>query len=174
MIELPTTDTDAPAFIHRVTSIINTEVAACLPEEVYVVQIDHAFDHKWLGYSGNPVQHLAVWKLQLTLPPFHPNRVIFQRRFVRAASKPVVYVREGSGEPLHLKQRSSTNLNRDLRRVARSALFVWYSGKTEKTGRGTLMLYYCMPAFTDKWFAAFRRDDDWQILKHRTVNVAAE
>lgn len=175
LIEIPSKETDSPAYMAQVNALLNDELIHCTPGQVYIIQIDHAFDHKWLGYSGNPIQHLAVWKRLLTLPPFHPNRVKWQRAYkLSEPGKPFAYVERDGVPLLHIRQQSQQNLDRYLRDVSNSAIFVWMSGDTQRSGLGTVMIYWALPNFTDKWFATLRADNGWKMAKHRRISVAAQ
>ncbi len=83
--------TDDNDFIDLLNSLLNGLLVQQAPEQLWVVQIDNWFDHKWLRYSGNgstgskfPVDWTSplmdrfdcvkaeFWQDKLTFPPFAP------------------------------------------------------------------------------------------------------
>jgi hypothetical protein len=78
MFTLKPTDNEDPKFTEIVSTILNSIVQLYHPDQVYVVEIDHWFDHKWKAFSGTVLGALGVWQTRLTLPPFNPNTVLRQ------------------------------------------------------------------------------------------------
>ena len=51
MINILPKKNDDLEFTRIVSRILNNSIAVFDPDEIYVVQIDHRFDYKWLGFS---------------------------------------------------------------------------------------------------------------------------
>jgi hypothetical protein len=170
---------DDPAFLACVDRIISGIVARSQPEEVYVVRIDNWFDHKWLTFSGKGVVFFDFGGLrfrddvaldefhmdQITFPPFNMNRVRTQSYFCKTTKG---YYEEQS--PAHLIHRaeqghSAANLTRRVVDLSKSAVFLWFSSETAKNGRGSLMVYSVREGDVLAWFASFRRDTEWRLLR---------
>jgi len=167
--------TDDNDFVDLLNALLNALLAQQAPEQLWVIQIDNWFDHKWLRYSGNGsvaskfpaswnssfMDRFAsvkeeFWREKLTFPPFAPNRVVGQWSFLRSNG---VYAEVPLPRLPHKahRQRSESNLNRRVEDFVRSASFVWYSGNTLKNGRGSVMVYSIGPGKPISWFAAFVR-----------------
>jgi hypothetical protein len=52
MIDLVLSENDDLAYLHLAQRIVNGAVATLQMREVYLVQIDNWFDHKWLGFGA--------------------------------------------------------------------------------------------------------------------------
>ena len=87
---------DAPEFIHMVNTIMETMVFQYSIKEIVFVKIKNWFDHKWLNYSGKTVvpfdfgglieRDVAlenVWRDKISIPPFNPKRVIYNKYFIK-------------------------------------------------------------------------------------------
>ncbi|HEY1937489.1 MAG TPA: hypothetical protein VGJ33_06120 [Candidatus Angelobacter sp.] len=73
---------DSPEFINEINTTLNGVLRSTAPQEFTLVKIDGWFGPKWLSFSGKVLGALPVWKDNLTVPPFVPNRVITQRTFL--------------------------------------------------------------------------------------------
>ncbi|HEY4270366.1 MAG TPA: hypothetical protein VGM65_00005 [Candidatus Udaeobacter sp.] len=161
---------DDSEFVDIASRILKASVQLYHSAEVYVVHIDNWFDVKWRGFSGKILGALGVWKRELTVPPFRPNRVLSQEHFSRdAASGDYIATNAAS---LHRDQVSFQNLNRDIRHLSGSALFFWYSGGSVQTGRGSIMLYRIEDAETSSWYASYQRSPDWKLLHTQQISRA--
>jgi hypothetical protein len=189
-ISIPSGLTDDNDFVDLLNALLNALLAQQTPEQLWVIQIDNWFDHKWLRYSGSgsvaskfPVDWTSsfmdrfasvkeqFWRDKLTFPPFAPDRVVGQWSFMHAIGG---YI-EVSLEKLphrETRRRSHSNLNRRVEDFARLASFVWYSGNTLKNGRGSLMVYVIGPDKPICWFAAFGRKSGWML--ERTKGIEKE
>jgi hypothetical protein len=159
MIALVPAGHDDPAFLAIAQRIVNGAIAALQVREVYLVHVDNWFDHKWLGWWSN-------WKhkelKELYVPPFNPNRVCSQTRFIWDPHSSQ-WTPAGQGKRLHLRQPGRRALHAQrLDRFAKSAAFVWYSGNTVSNQAGSVMLYVA-GAETCAWYASFRKDQEWIV-----------
>jgi hypothetical protein len=163
------------------------------PEQLWIIQIDNWFDHKWLRFSGNgseanrmfsgspgpaPLDSLAAkfdsvkttfFKTKTTFPPFTPERVRGQWSFVKSCDD---YVESPMPAAPHgtRKTRSGTNLNRSVTDFCQSAVFVWYSGNSLANGRGSLMVYHVIGTDVQCWYASFHRDLTWILGKTKGID----
>ena len=164
-MNLETTPSDDPAFVRLIASILDAVVAENTPDVVAVIHIKNWFDHKWLDFSGKILGALGVWKSELTLPPFHPNRVISQ-----TASRLIDGKYENfAAPPLHVLQASSENLNRKMHHQTSSGLFAWWSSNTITNSQGSLMVYTQIEDQSSTWFLGFQKNGDWKIDKHKGI-----
>ncbi|MBZ5668085.1 MAG: hypothetical protein LAO30_26325 [Acidobacteriia bacterium] len=175
--------TDDPIFIELLNSVVCGVVLRSSHEELYVVQIDNWFDHKWLRFSGIgvvPFRFPAYMKRddgaldefyqdKVTFPPFTPNRVVSQHRFERRGER---YTEAALRTPPHGadRQPSELNLHRRVGDAASSACFVWYSSNTLKNDRASIMVYTAMNGEVESWFAAFRRNDGWSLQSTKGIS----
>jgi hypothetical protein len=168
--------TDDPEFITLLNSLVRGLAEKDKPQELWIIQIDNWFDHKWLRFSGIgivPFQFPAFMKRddgaldefyqdKVTFPPFTPNRVLAQWSFVRIdddyAEAPLRVLPHPSE-----KQPSETNLHRRIEDFSRSASFVWYSTNTLANGRASVMVYSVVGDRVETWFAAFKRQQGWSL-----------
>jgi len=93
-VAIPSGLTDDSDFIDLLNSLLNGLLVQQAPEQLWVIQIDNWFDHKWLRYSGSgsvgskfPVDWTSAfmdrfdsvkeqfWQDKLTFPPFAPDRM---------------------------------------------------------------------------------------------------
>jgi hypothetical protein len=158
-------ETDDPQFITLLNSLVRGLTEEETPQEVWIIQIDNWFDHKWLGFGMNKIVPIE----EPEFPPFTPNRVVCQ----------FSYVRVGNGyeeSPLPVlphstkRKRSEMNLRKCVQDFTRSASFVWYSGNTRANGRGSVMVYHIVADRFEYWFAGFNRQRAWTL--HSTKGVS--
>lgn len=180
-VTIPSGLTDDNDFIDVLNSLLKGLLNQQAPEELWVIQIDNWFDHKWLRYSGSgsiPSKFPASWSTsfmdrfasvkeqfwqdKLTFPPFAPDRVLGQWSFLRSNQD---YVEAPLPKLPHSKsrRRSHSNLHKRAEDFVSSASFVWYSGNTLKNGRGSVMVYILGAQKPICWFASFRRDNGWNL-----------
>jgi hypothetical protein len=96
-ISIPSGLTDDNEFVELLYTLLNALLVQRNPEQLWVIQIDNWFDHKWLRYSGSgsvasgfPTNWNSsfmdgftsvkeqFWRDKLTFPPFAPDRVVSQ------------------------------------------------------------------------------------------------
>jgi hypothetical protein len=187
-ISIPSGLTDDNEFVYLVNGLLNRLLVEQSPEQLWVIQIENWFDHKWLRYSGSGsvaspfpanwnssfMDRFAsvkeqFWRDKLTFPPFTPDRVEGQWSFLRSnggyieAPLPNLPHRES-------RHRSHSNLNRRVERFVQSPSFAWYSGNTLKNGRGSLMVYSVGPDEPICWFAAFGRKSGWTLERTKGID----
>jgi hypothetical protein len=170
MIEIVASELDAPEFLERVRRAIGGAVALHRPAELRIVRIDDWFDSKWLRFSGKTLGAVGVYAASLTVPPFHPHRVVEEARYV---ADPIAGYRAAAvATPLHLEQRSERNLVRRAADVAPGAVLAWYSARSAVSRRGSLMLYAPdADGIYSAWYAAFvDATPDWRLTRVKGIS----
>lgn len=186
---IPSGLTDDNDFINLLNSLLSGLISHQSPEQLWVIQIDNWFDHKWLRYSGSgsvPSKFPASWSSsfmdrfasvkeqfwqdKLTFPPFAPDRVLGQWSFLLSSQG---YIEAPLPKLPHSKsrRRSHSNLQKRAEKFASSASFVWYSGNTLKNGRGSVMVYILGDQRPVCWFAAFKRETEWMLERTKGVDM---
>ena len=181
-LKILTQSNDDPQFVELVSHTISGLVTHTSPEEIFVVQIDNWFDHKWLKFSGIgrvrfDSQYLDIdtaldefWQDKITFPPFTPNRVIKEYFFPRDGSGG--YSLSTIAPPyIHSRRRASSykNLHRRVADFSGSAIFVWFSSNTRSNRRGSLMVYEVSISRVHTWYAAFSKEDEWEVLRTKGI-----
>jgi hypothetical protein len=162
---------DDPAFVSFVSRIADSLVLRHQPDLVALIEIDNWFDHKWLNFSGKVLGALGVWQKDLTIPPFHPNRIKVHTAY--RLNKKGEY-EQFEARPLHIFQSSSENLRRKLKHApAASRVFIWWSGKTEANVKGSLMAYIHNATDAISWYVSFDCGDRWKVNKTKNISVQA-
>jgi len=151
MFTLKPTDNEDPKFTEIVSTILNSIVQLYHPDQVYVVEIDHWFDHKWKAFSGTVLGALGVWQTRLTLPPFNPNTVLRQLYYEKDTPGSICYALMPAAS-LHIKQSSDANMQRFVDRLSENAVIVWYSGATNASDAASVMLYIVKDEATEAWY----------------------
>ena len=132
-------DDDDPALLFRLQHIIAGAIRYGRPRHAHIVKIDNWFGPRWRCFAGSPGGADLHPEDRLAIPPFALNRVVSE----------TTYVREGDHlsrvEPRSLHQdataSSRTIAPRYLDERSHSGVFVWYSGKTRRQDRASLMVY---------------------------------
>ncbi len=163
------TENDDPLFVSMIRLVMDETLRLNQPGEVYLIQIDNWFDYKWLEFSGTVLHEIAVWLRKLTIPPFHPSRVVNQSYFRASTHAPTTY-ETALSKSLHIVQQSSSNLRRALSQISSSGAFVWYSGSTKTSDRGSLMVYTIVNDEASAWYAAFIKDQEWRIDRLKGIS----
>lgn len=188
-IAIPGGLTDDNDFIEKLNSMLTGLTIQETPEELWVIQIDNWFDHKWLRYSGIgrrassfPADYSSsfmdrfatvkgpLWQDKLTLPPFTPERILGQWSFQRSDGG---YVELPLPKLPHGAKRrwSKANLHNRAEDYSSSATFVWFSGNTLKNGRGCVMVYNVKPPQPVCWYAAFAREQKWMLKRAKGIDT---
>lgn len=160
MIELRNKDDVDSGFLPIVERTVQSVLERDHPRELYVVKVDGWFDYKWQGFSGTEMHEIAIWRHNLTIPPFHPSRVLSERHF---RSSDQGSYEPSPSKPLHIRQPSSHNLNRRVRDISSSAVFVWYSHVRKDSDRASLMLYSTDSSEASGWYASFAKKGQWRL-----------
>jgi hypothetical protein len=171
MIELGLFEGDDPGFVTITQRIINGVIEALEVNEVYLTQIDNWFDWKWLGFwSTNWTLDENSWQAsELVIPPFNPNRVRSEKRFVRDGGESPFAVADLK-KPLHRRQpgRQAT-FRMPISRVSKFAAFIWYSGNTVVNQRGSVMVYRS-DAKGYAWYASLTNHAGWRVNDEKKIS----
>ena len=163
MIELIPSERDDVAFLRLARRIVNGAVAAIRGREVYLVQVDNWFDHKWLGYWSRGRKD----RWELRVPPFNPSRVLSEKHLTWDESLPG-WAPAAMRRPLHVRQPGRPWNARPLDRISGSAAFIWYSGNTITNTAASLMLYLS-GAEDYAWYASFKKEERWEHAGERRI-----
>lgn len=157
---------DSPEFINEINAILNGVLKSTAPQEFTVVKIDGWFGPRWLSFSGKVLGALPVWKDNLTIPPFVPNRVITQRTFLAPT-----YQEELLKHPIHRKMESAFALERRVPVTTANIALAWYSGESQKNGRGALMVY--LPSCSEywAWYVSWDKNESWRLSIMKEITV---
>jgi hypothetical protein len=158
---------DAPKFIAEVQNLVDGLLRTYAPPAVVILKINNWFGPRWLKFSGKALGALGVWKKRLTIPPFVPNRVVSQVTYAGASYDEIV-VRN----PIHIRTKGMMTLKRYVEDVAPGAAIIWYSGRSGKSGQGSMMAY--VPS-TDDYLPLYVRwviRDSWRVSQ--AIGITAE
>jgi hypothetical protein len=138
MIEFPTNTTDNSDYVQNVSTVISDRVSKWKPSDLFITKIDNWFDDKWVKFSGTIMHEISVWREEVTVPPFHPNRVDSSEFYKLEKGD---YLKQENKKPLHIRQTSTQNIKREITDFSKDGLFIWYSGNTKTNDKGSVMGY---------------------------------
>jgi hypothetical protein len=157
---------DALDFVSAVERLADGLLRRDKPQSIVVTKIDNWFGSRWFAFSGKVMGAFGLQSRHtLTVPPFVPNRVVCQRRFAAP-----LYDEVDGGKPLHLQIPSSVAMTRKVADIAPGAILLWYSGRSESSGRGSIMAYG--PAEEGaywSWYAGWASGKPWKVVE--TIGV---
>jgi len=163
--------------------------------DLFLVQIDNWFDHKWLGFSGmgrvpSPLSFLSMmpantaqkdrfysvpasfWKKTITLPPFTPNRILSQMHFQRSHSGGFIRCESLLPQQKEKSKRGSVNLARRIQEISDSGVFLWYSSNALQNGAASILIYISTENGVWPIFVSFRFNAGWRV--HLTKGIPRE
>jgi hypothetical protein len=151
---------DAHDFVALVEQSVNGILRQNAPLSLVLIKVDNWFGPKWLGFSGKMLGAFGAWQPKLTIPPFVPNRIVSERRFVAP-----VYSEAAMHRPIHLCIPSKIARTRSVSEVAPGAALVWFSGDSKKSARGSVMAY--VPAGESYWslYVGYTKRESWRVVK---------
>jgi hypothetical protein len=168
-IEISAEEGDSPEFVKQVEAVIRGLCRIHAPTEVIVVRIDNWFGKRWLRFSGKIMGLAGVWERTLTLPPFVPNRVCWERRYLRERDGGS-YSLGGPGPKLHQDQTSVQNRQRLVADVVPEAALVWFSGGTKDNDHSAVMAYVPIPDGHWTWYVGYAKTDGWRIEELKGIS----
>ena len=167
MKELTRHTNDYTDFLSNVERIVQDRIDKYEPKDLFVTRIDNWFDAKWIKFSAKVMGALSYWRLiEVTVPPFHPNRVESCDYFQREGEK---YQELPLEKPIHITQWSEDNLKRKIADFTDNGLFVWYSGNSKTNNKGTIMIYLVMGSDCFTYHISLTGDKDWNV--HKTSGI---
>jgi hypothetical protein len=158
---------DAPGFIEQVQACANGLVKLLPPTELILVKIDNWFGPQWLPFSAptrDPKAGIAA--NNLCIPLFVPNRVVAQRNFSAPA-----YDEHHSERLVHIAVRTSNGRYRLMSDLETGTAIIWYSGNSEHTGRGSVLVYLPVGERYHAWYVGFARNKRWQLALTKRIAV---
>ena len=162
---------DAPEFVDLVERTLCGILRRYAPPVVILIKIDNWFGSRWLGFAGKFLGAAGVTlnvnkgrTSGIRIPPFVPERVLSQRRFVAPAFDEI-----DAGEPIHKHVPSRTALRRKIAVEAPGQAIIWYSGNSEVNGRGALMAYIPFDDSYWPWFVDIKKADARRITEIRGI-----
>ena len=170
MIVAPQED-DAAEFVKLVQKTLDGIINRYSPQTLIVIKIDNWFGSKWLGFKGKVLGLLGTWSIpynapadRLVIPPFVPNRVVSQRRFVAPSFKETE-----PGTPIHKKIPSDLARIRKMSNEAPNTAIIWYSGNSRTAGRGAVMAYIPAQRSYWPWYASWTKSDRWKLVENWAI-----
>jgi hypothetical protein len=151
---------DSPEFFVQINNCLSWITSVHKPPELFLIKIDNWFGPNWLGFSGKMQGALGVRKSDLTMPPFVPHRVLWERRFVAQA-----YQQRAIRNIVHIKMPSQRALKRLVGDVAPNASLLWFSGGSLRNGRAALMAYLFSDDSYWIWYTGWTEHSGWKIAK---------
>ena len=167
MIKIGVDGGDTPEFIAAVNVIAQRIAILHAPAELIIVKIDNWFDHKWLKFSGKILGALGTWNQELTVPPFVPNRVVWERCFSVSSD-----TERKDRRALHVSTPASGAVLRKISNVAPDAAIVWFSGKSKVNERGAIMSYIPTPEGYWSWYAGWSNGGGWSTTALKGISAA--
>jgi hypothetical protein len=156
---------DAHDFIALVERSVNGILRQNAPLSLVLIKVDNWFGPKWLGFSGKMLGAFGIWQPKLTIPPFVPNRIVSERRFVAP-----VYSETAMPTPMHLCIPSKVARTRSVSEVASGAALVWFSGDSKKGDRGSVMAYVPAGGSYWSWYVGYTKRECWRVVKTIGIN----
>ena len=164
---------DDPEFVSLVEHAANTILSSYSPKTLVLIKIDNWFGSRWLGFEGKVLGAAGVTLNTnkslapgIVIPPFVPERVLSQRRFIAPEFDEVE-----AGPPIHKHIPSSHALQRKAALAASGAAIMWYSGKSKANGRGSLMSYLPLDSAYWPWFVELKQGNPWRITEIRGIQA---
>ena len=151
---------DAHDFVALVEQSVNGILRQNAPPSLVLIKVDNWFGPKWLGFSGKMLGAFAVWQPKLTIPPFVPNRIVWERRFAAP-----VYSETAMPAPIHLCVSSKVARTRSVSEIAPGAALVWFSGDSKDSGRGSVMAYVPAGESYWSWYVGYAKRESWRVAK---------
>jgi hypothetical protein len=151
---------DSAEFFEQVRTCLKWITEIHQPLELFLIKIDNWYGPNWLGFSGKMIGALGVWQSKLTMPPFVPHRVLWERRFVSPN-----YQQKAIRNMVHIEMPSQRALRRLVGDIAPNASLVWFSGGSLRNGRAALMAYLFSNESYWIWYTGWAEHSGWKIVK---------
>lgn len=167
---------DAPEFIELINKIMRSLIDDHSIKEICKIRIKNWFDHKWLNFSGKaviPFNGIKVdsaleekWEQKITVPPFHPNRVLSETFFRKRPSENKIFEKR-----LHRVKTSNDNLQNRITNYTDDGLFVWYSSNTKINQKGSLMIYRVKDEAVETFYSSLENKEGWKIIQTKGIGI---
>lgn len=166
MIKIESGENDDPTFVSIVETTLDNLIRMHPSTDIYLIKIDNWFDFKWYSFSGKALGLVGFRHKELRIPPFTPDRIAWQRYFIKTES----HVVETEVKPLHIYQQSDANFLRKIKLISDSAIFLWFSGNSKTSSRGSMMLYGIRDGNEPSWYISLLKKESWQIFKTQDIS----
>jgi hypothetical protein len=177
-LQIPFDTTDAEGFKTVVADVIYQLIANFDPDEVCIIRIKNWFDHKWLNYSGdrilaydtksNPGIPYALepyWNRNITIPPFHPNRVLSESAFIKDGKSTPEFLK-----PFHTFQQTTENIQNHISRRIHNGFCCWISSNSTTNQQGSLMVYQIMDEEVKSWYVSIEKKAHWKVTRTKGIS----
>ena len=133
------TEEDSPGYLEFIERAIQGLVRDSPPQVIWLVRVDNWFGKKWCAFVGKVMGAFGVARTdRLVVPPFVPARIQGVQYLHAVVGG---YRSEAPPFDLHQTQPSESNARRFIDEITDDGLFVWYTGRSGKNERGSLMVY---------------------------------
>lgn len=160
---------DADAFLAYAEALVAGLCTLYRPVQLHAIKIDNWFGPKWLRFSGKMFGIVGVQRHKLTLPPFVPNRVVFEQTFERVGEAELYRVAKAQ-RLFHIAQKSPQNLNRYVHDLAPTMAILWFSGASAENGQGAIMAHVPAGEVHWSWYVGLAADRGWDIATHKGIS----
>lgn len=168
---------DAPEFIQLINKLNATLIFQYGINELKYIRVKNWFDHKWLNFSGRAVVPFEggsffeaalenKWQEKITVPPFHPNRILSEISVIRDGVD-----NKTLKDALHTYKSSNNNLHNRITQYSQSGLFIWYSSNTKTNDRGSLMVYRVQDSAIETFYVSFENKDGWVATRTKGIGL---
>jgi hypothetical protein len=157
---------DALPRIDKVQSLTVGLLQTYAPQSLILIKVDNFFSLRWLRFSGKALGAVGIWKKQLTIPPFVPNRIVSQQSFVgRNFDEPA------PSKAIHIQTRSMKALQRYTADVVDGAMVVWYSGQSNDSTQAAMMAHIPTPdGYWPIYVRWVQRESSWRVIETLEIN----
>jgi len=165
MIDLNITKEDDLDFISISSNLIEGCAIKNDMHRMHIVHIDNWFGERWLGFRGKFLGavgcHSHSLKEALTIPPFHPNRVLSEYEYIISDTgiekRPVE-----NDKTLHYHRKSNDNLKMN---ITTDGLYAWYSANTIGNSQGSVMIYVVDNGKYFALYTMFEKKECWKLVR---------
>jgi hypothetical protein len=161
-IRIITQDDDAADFVAELRVFVSGIIRLCHPAEIYLIKTDRWIGSQWLRFKGKVIGAVGRWNgpksKHITVPPFVPHRILWERRYAAPDYKQVPIRRI-----VHVKTPADKGRTRWLHEVAPHASLVWYSGATASNKRGAIMAYILSNDSYWTWYTGWVSGEPWKM-----------
>jgi hypothetical protein len=164
-VSLHATSDDDTSFVDVASRFVTAAAIQSKLSVIYAVHIDNWFGPRWLGFCGKTLGIAGVrnktLQKSLSVPPFHPNRVLAARG--HHLREDGLYADAEDLTSLHPHIPSESNIHRSIRS---NILYAWYSGNSVATHKGVVMMYQRRQDECKAFYTMFNGDKMWKLDKH--------
>jgi len=157
-------DDDEAGFIAEVRACVFGIIRRYHAPELYLIKTDTWFGPNWVRFRGKAVGQLGIWSNEktknMTVPPFVPHRILWERRYVAPDYKQIAIQ-----TIVHTKTPSVKARVRYLHDVAPGASLLWYTGASRKNKRAAIMAYLLVNGSYWPWYLGWEFRSTWKIVK---------